>query len=140
MQRSANEVMHDIIYAAVVDAIVALRGASGGLPNNLVREIGAIHVNSTFADLPKEVQAAITGSTRSAFTRLLKEGYSVANPAAAPSRPPPARGELVARDATARTPRRAPPAGAPGGNRPDNRGPRSGPGGKPRGPRPPRPR
>ena len=33
--------------------------------------------NTAFADIPKELQSAIAESPRAAFTRLLKEGYSV---------------------------------------------------------------
>jgi hypothetical protein len=76
----------------------------------LLRDIGTIHANSTFADLPKEVQAAITASVRSAFNRLLKEGYAVA-----PAGTEAARG--------------GPPRHVPAGPRG-----RSGPGGAPRGP------
>jgi hypothetical protein len=54
-----------------------LKRASGGLPNQLLRDVQAIHPNVTFADLPKELQVAIAESTRSAFTQLLKEGYAV---------------------------------------------------------------
>ena len=135
MPRSANEVMHDVVYAAVVDAIVALKAASGGLPNTMLRDIGAIHANTTFADLPKEVQAAIETSTRAAFTRLLREGYNVASSSAPP---PPPRPQGPRRDGPPRGQR----SGAPGdrhprGGRPENRGPRGpgAPGGRPKGPR-----
>ena len=77
MPKSATDVMQEIIFAAVVDALDALKAASKGVPNTLLRDIGAVHTNATFADLPKELQAAITTSVRSAFNRLLREGYSV---------------------------------------------------------------
>src|SRR5438270_1951273 len=77
MQRAANEVMQSIIFSAVLDALAALKRASGGLPNQLLRDVQAIHPNVTFADLPKELQDAIAESTRAAFTQLLKEGYAV---------------------------------------------------------------
>lgn len=77
MQRSANEVMQSVIFSAVLDAVAALKGASKGLPNTLLRDVQAIHPNVTFADLPRELQAAIAASTRAAFTQLLKEGYAV---------------------------------------------------------------
>src|SRR5215211_2772432 len=77
MQRAANEVMQSILFSAVLDAIAALKRASGGLPNQLLRDVQAIHPNVTFADLPKELQDAIAESTRTAFTQLLKEGYAV---------------------------------------------------------------
>ena len=77
MPRSANEVMQSVIFSAVLDAIAALKGASGGLSNQLLRDVQAIHPNVTFADLPKELQDAIAESTRAAFTQLLKEGYAV---------------------------------------------------------------
>jgi len=77
MQRPANEVMQAIVFSAVLDAVQALKKASGGLPNQLLRDVQAIHPNVTFADLPKALQDAIVESTRAAFTALLKEGYAV---------------------------------------------------------------
>jgi hypothetical protein len=77
MQRPANEVMQSVIFSAVIDAVAALKRASGGLPNQLLRDVQAIHPNVTFADLPKELQDAIAETTRAAFTQLLKQGYAV---------------------------------------------------------------
>lgn len=77
MPRAANDVMQSILFSAVLDAIAALKAGSGGLPNQLLRDVQAIHPNVTFADLPKSVQDAILASTRTAFTQLLKEGYAV---------------------------------------------------------------
>jgi hypothetical protein len=89
MTKSATDVMQEIIYSAVVDALFALKTGSKGVPNALLRDINAVHPNTTFADLPKELQDAIGASVRGAFTRLLKEGYSV-GPAGASARPAPA--------------------------------------------------
>src|SRR4051812_33911228 len=77
MQRAASEVMQSVLFSAVLDALAALKRASGGLPNQLLRDVQAIHANVTFADLPKELQDQIAESTRAAFTALLKEGYAV---------------------------------------------------------------
>jgi hypothetical protein len=77
MPRSANEVMQSIIFSAILDGIAALKTASRGLPNQLLRDVQAIHPNVTFADLPKELQDQIAESTRAAFTQLLKDGYAV---------------------------------------------------------------
>src|SRR6476661_9540856 len=77
MPRAANDVMQSIIFSAVLDALAALKRASGGLPNQLLRDVQAIHPNVTFGDLPKELQDAIAETTRTAFTQLLKEGYAV---------------------------------------------------------------
>src|SRR5213078_2529765 len=77
MPRAANDVMQSIIFSAILDGLAALKRASGGLPNQLLRDVQAIHPNVTFADLPKELQDAIVESTRAAFTQLLKEGYAV---------------------------------------------------------------
>jgi hypothetical protein len=85
MEKSATDIMQDALVAAVLDAIVAWKAASGGLANVLARDLGAVHPNTTLADLPKEVQSAITASTRATFNRLLKEGYNVAK--GAPQRP-----------------------------------------------------
>jgi hypothetical protein len=123
MPRAATDVMQSVIFSAVLDAIAALKAGSGGLPNNLLRDVQAIHGNVTFADLPKELQDAIAASTRTAFTQLLKEGYSVAPRDAAPVRQPPRHGEVVERGAR-----------RPGPPRPQGRGPR--PAGPPRTDRP----
>jgi hypothetical protein len=69
--------MQSIIFSAVLDGLAALKRGSGGLPNQLLRDVQAIHPNVTFADLPKELQDQIAETTRSAFTQLLKEGYAV---------------------------------------------------------------
>src|SRR5687768_14115469 len=84
MTKSATDLMQEIIFSAVLDSLAALKSASKGLPNTLLRDINSIHANTTFADLPKEVQSSITSSVRSAFTRLLKEGYSVSTGQPAP--------------------------------------------------------
>ena len=77
MTRAASDVMQSIIFSTVIDALQALKRASGGLPNQLLRDVQAVHPNVTFADLPKELQDQIAESTRAAFTSLLKEGYAV---------------------------------------------------------------
>jgi hypothetical protein len=107
MTKSATDVMQEIIFAAVIDSIGALKAASKGLPNTLLRDLNAVHANTTFADLPAELQSAISASVRAAFARLLKEGYSVspAQPGAARSQPP----------------RRDPAGQAPGARRPPPR-------------------
>lgn len=124
MPRSANEVMQSVIFSAVLDAVQGLKAASKGLPNQMVRDLQAIHPNVTFVDLPKEVQSAIAASTRAAFTQLLKDGYAVGP-----------KGEQQQSRPMDRVPERD--------RRPNSRGPRDpgrGPGpGARRGTRPPRP-
>ena len=86
MQKAANDVMQSIIFSAIIDAVAALKRASGGLPNQLLRDVQAIHPNVTLADLPKELQEQIAETTRSAFTGLtgpttavpIKTGLAVA--------------------------------------------------------------
>ena len=131
MPRAANDVMQSIIFSAILDGLAALKRASGGLPNQLLRDVQAIHPNVTFADLPKELQDAIVESTRAAFTQLLKEGYAVGpRQQVQPTRP------------MDRVPER--PRHGPGS--PDRRGPPRGPapghrrGGRPPPPGPPGPR
>ena len=127
MQRAANDVMQSIIFSAIIDAVAALKRASGGLPNQLLRDVQAIHPNVTLADLPKELQDQIAESTRSAFSGLLKEGYAVGprqqmqqtrpmdrvpeRDRRGPGHRPPPRGPR----------RNGPPRGGPGGDKP--RGP-----------------
>ena len=136
MPRAANDVMQSILFSAVLDALAALKRASGGLPNQLLRDVQAIHANVTFADLPKELQDQFAESTRSAFAQLLKEGYAVGpRDQQRPSRPidrVPERQRTNDRRGPPRGPRRGPP----GGND-HSRGPR-GPGGGPSRPRKPK--
>jgi hypothetical protein len=122
MPRAANDVMQSIIFSAILDGIAALKRASGGLPNQLLRDVQAIHANVTFADLPKELQDQIAESTRAAFTQLLKEGYAVGpRQQMQQSRPIDRVPERQRPDR--RGPPRGPRSGPPGGNGP-NRGPR----------------
>ncbi|CAA9518235.1 MAG: hypothetical protein AVDCRST_MAG62-951 [uncultured Sphingomonas sp.] len=140
MPRAATDVMQSVIFSAVLDAVAALKAGSGGLPNNLLRDVQAIHANVTFADLPKELQDAISASTRTAFTQLLKDGYAVAPRDAGSARPQQRQAEVVDRGARGpRPPRpqgRGPRPDGPGGARPGGGRP-TGPGGRPRGPRKP---
>lgn len=132
MTKSATDVMQDIIFSAVIDSIQAMKTASKGLPNTLLRDLNAVHANVTLADLPDDVQAAIATNVRAAFTRLLKEGYSVMPGRGTPERRPPSVAPVVGRGQR----RPPPPGGRPGG------GPKpAGPGGRPQGRRgPPKPR
>jgi hypothetical protein len=131
MPRAANDVMQSILFSAVLDSLAALKRASGGLPNQLLRDVQAIHSNVTFADLPKELQDQLVESTRAAFTQLLKEGYAVGpRQQMQQSRPidrVPERQRTNDRRGPPRGPRNGPPRdgapgkgpGAPGGgNRP----------------------
>src|ERR1700748_3504125 len=136
MVRAATDVMQSIVFSAVLDAVAALKRASGGLPNQLLRDVQAIHPNVTFADLPKELQDQIAESTRAAFTALLKEGYAVGP-----------RQQMQASRPIDRVPdrdRRGPPRGPSQGHRRGGRPPRDGAsddkprgpgGGRPRGPK-----
>jgi len=138
MPRAATDVMQSVLFSAVLEAIAALKSASGGLQNNLLRDVQAIHPNVTFADLPKALQDSITSSVRAAFTQLLKEGYAVAPRDAAPPlrRPPPRHDAGGPRRGPGGAPERRQPRGdRPSTDRPRGpRGPGSGPGGNPRGP------
>src|SRR6476620_2146904 len=138
MQRAATDVMQSIIFSAVLDALAALKRASGGLPNQLLRDVQAIHANVTQAYLPKELQDAIAETTRAAFTQLLKEGYAVGpRQQMQQSRPMdrvPERQRTNDRRGPPRGPRRDPPSG----NGPDK--PRGGRGGLGGGGRPRKPK
>jgi hypothetical protein len=92
MTKSATDVMHEIILSAVTESLEALKSASKGMPNTLLRDINAIHPNAAFSDLPRELQAAISSNVRAAFNRLLKEGYSVSQGQPAPARAPSSTG------------------------------------------------
>ena len=129
MVKAASDVMQSVLIAAVVEAIEALRASSGGLPNNLLRDLQGVHRNAAFADLPKSLQDSINQSVRTAFNQLLKEGYAVGPKAEMQQSRPIDR--VPVQDRRAPTERRFPRAG------PGRRGPGDRPGGGPgRGPRP----
>ena len=134
MQKAANDVMQSIIFSAIIDAVAALKRASGGLPNQLLRDVQAIHPNITLADLPKELQDAIAESTRAAFTQLLKEGYAVGPRQQMQQSRPMDRVPERQRP----TDRRGPPRGPANGHRRGGRPPKGGGngGGKPGGGKP----
>lgn len=133
MPKSASDVMQDVLIDAVVEAVEALRAASGGLPNTFLRDLQAIHRNAAFDDLPKPLQDSVRQSVRAAFNQMLKEGYAVGPKAEMQSRPPLDR--VPERD------RRGPPQDrrfvrkGPGRRGPERPG-GGGPGKGPRGPRP----
>lgn len=131
MTRAANDVMQSVIFSAVLDALAALKRASGGLPNQLLRDVQAIHPNVTFADLPKEVQDSIAATTRAAFTQLLKEGYAVGPKSEQRQSRPMDR--VPERQRTPPGDRRGPPRGPSTGHRRGGRPPKGGGGGAPRG-------
>jgi hypothetical protein len=125
--------MQSIIFSAILDGIAALKRASGGLPNQLLRDVQAIHPNLTFADLPKELQDALAESTRAAFSQLLKEGYAVGPRQQMQTSRPIDR--VPERQRPGSSDRRGPPRGprrSPGGDGP-NKGPRGPGGGRPGG-------
>ena len=123
MQRAASDVMQSILFAAVADALEALKAAAKGMPNQMLRDLQTIHPNTAFADLPRPVQESIQQSVRAAFTQLLKEGYAVGPKGEVRQAPP--------RDRVPERERRGPA---------DRRDNRKGPGRRvpsaPRGPRP----
>jgi hypothetical protein len=123
MPRAANDVMQSIVFSAVLDGLAALKRASGGLPNQLLRDVQAIHPNVTFADLPKELQDQIAETTRAAFTALLKEGYAVGPRQQMQATRPLDRVPERQRTNDRRGPPRGPRRDRPGGEGP-NRGPR----------------
>lgn len=129
--KAASDVMQDVLIDAVVEAIEALRASSGGLPNNLLRDIQGIHRNAAFDDLPKALQDSVRQSVRAAFNQLLKEGYAVGPKSEMASRPPLDR--VPERDRRGPADRRFVRTG-PGRRGPDRPG-----GGPPKGPRGPRP-
>ena len=136
MPRAASDVMQSILFSAVLDGIAALKRASGGLPNQLLRDVQAIHANVTFSDLPKELQDQLAESTRAAFTALLKEGYAVGPRQQMQATRPIDRVPERQRTNDRRGPPRGPHRDRPAGDGP-NRGPR-GPGGGPSRPRKPK--
>jgi len=77
MTKSATDVMQDAPTAAFVDAVPALKAASNGLPNALLRDLNAIHPNTAASDLRTALRDAIANGVRLTFTQLKKEGYVV---------------------------------------------------------------
>ena len=140
MPKAAADVVRSILFSAVIDAIEALRAASKGLPNTMLRDLQSIHRNTAFEDLPKEVQDSIAAGVRSAFNELSKEGYAVGpREAIQQSRP---LDRVPERQRPGYSDRRGAPDRRPARNGPGRRG-HDGPGGPGKGPRggrrPPKP-
>ncbi|MCL6697642.1 hypothetical protein LZ496_02435 [Sphingomonas sp. NSE70-1] len=140
MQRAASDVMQSILLSAVIDALEAMKAASKGVPNLMLRDLQSVHRNTTFGDLPKPVQDSIAQSVRSAFTQFLKEGYAVGPKQEIQQSRPMDRVPERDRRAPAdrrdfrKGPGRRGPNGGPGGGRPGGGKPGGGrPGGPPRG-------
>src|SRR4029079_10133096 len=68
--------MQSIIFSVVLEAMEALKRGSGGLPNQLLRDVQPIHRNVPFAHMLTELQDQIAESTRAPCTQLLREGYA----------------------------------------------------------------
>lgn len=108
MAKSATDIVQDVINTAVVDAILALKEASQGLPNALVRDLASIHANTAFSDLPSAVQKAVAASVRNAFSQLQRHGYVIAEAKSVlPTAPRPTPAGATAR--ADRAPRRGTP-------------------------------
>jgi hypothetical protein len=116
MQRAASDVMQSVIFSAVIEAIEAMKVASKGVPNIMLRDLQTLHRNTSFADLPKPLQDSIAQSVRSAFTQLLKEGYAVGPRAAIQQSRPMDR--VPERQRNGPGDRRGPPRGPGRGPRP----------------------
>src|SRR4029453_6126965 len=122
--------MQSILLSAVIDALEAMKAASGGVPNNMLRDLQSVHRNTTFADLPKPVQHSLRESGRPAFTQFLKEGYAVGpKQQVQQSRP---MDRVPERQRPNPNDRRGPPRGPGRGARPGG-GRAAKPGGPPRG-------
>ena len=128
MPKAAADVVRSILFSAVIDAVEALRAASKGLPNTMLRDLQSIHRNTAFEDLPKEVQDSIAQAVRSAFNELSKEGYAVGPRTAIQQSRPMDRVPERPRHGPGHPDRRGPPRGPrrgpPGGNGPAGKGPR----------------
>ena len=132
MQRAASDVMQSILLSAVIDALEAMKAASKGVPNLMLRDLQSVHRNTTFADLPKPLQDSIAQSVRAAFTQFLKEGYAVGpKQDVQQSRP---MDRVPERQRSGPNDRRSPQDRRDFRKGPGRRGPGGGPGGK--GPRP----
>ena len=127
MQKAAADVVRSILHSAVIDAIEALRTASKGLPNTMLRDLQSIHRNTAFEDLPKEVQDSIGQAVRAAFNELSKEGYAVGPRAAIQQSRPMDRVPERPRHGPGYPDRRGPPRG-PRRGPPGGKGPGKGPG------------
>lgn len=134
MPKAASDVMQSVLIAAVVEAIEALKAGSGGLPNNLLRDLQGVHRNAAFADLPKALQDSINQSVRTAFNQLLKEGYAVGPKGEVQASRPLDR--VPERDRRGPGPDRRFVRGGAGRRGPERPGGGGGPAKGPRGPRP----
>ncbi len=97
MSKSAVEVMQEAMFSAIIDAIEAMKKSSGGTQNVLLREIMAIHANTTFDSLSEGVRDSIKTSVTDSLKRLGREGYTVAPKDGSSYSKPLTRGKVVDR-------------------------------------------
>lgn len=73
--KSAKEVMQEICFNALVEAVQSMK--RNNIDNGLLREVKALHSNTTFADLPDYVKKSLRDNVDRAFIKLNSEGYVV---------------------------------------------------------------
>ncbi len=83
MNKTATQILQEAIFASVCEAIDAFKSNAGGMPNALVRDLLAVHGNTSFDTLPEPVQKAIKDAVQDTLRRLQREGY-VVTPKTAP--------------------------------------------------------
>lgn len=110
---SANEVLRAAIFSAFCAGVEACRQNAGGAPNVLVRDLSAIHSNTSFSDLPEAVQKALRDSTDQTFRKLLQAGYSVVPKSEVKSPPRKITGGHIPKPRQGKMP--SPPRGGGGG-------------------------
>jgi hypothetical protein len=76
MSKSANEIVQEALFSSLIEAVTALK--AGGTPNTILRDLSAIHANTSMDSLPDGVQKALQAGVRDTMARLQKEGYVIA--------------------------------------------------------------
>lgn len=77
MSSSANSVIRASIFSALIEVVDGYRSRANGVMNVFARDLGTLHPNTAFDDLPDDIQKIIIESTDEAFRRLLKDGYVI---------------------------------------------------------------
>lgn len=72
-----NAVMQEALFNAFSKMAQEMRKESNGSPNVLYREMGAIHDNTTVADLPPYLKRKLASAAIEAVTEINSKGYSV---------------------------------------------------------------
>ena len=71
---SSRELMQQIVVRSVIEAVQGMKAANAN-DNTLLRELKALHGNTTMEDLPDHLKKLVNELTQSMFGYMNRNGY-----------------------------------------------------------------